>query len=153
MRRVILLLSRVVMPSEKLLKTSLLPSPSRLRTPARGCTALVRSPIEDLAQRNIELLAGVAGQGAAPPGNMPVGSDKNRPQIVGAGEMSPRLLGVFPVRIRPAAYGQGDMCCDERQQFHRTRIDRNGFERPTSRAPGFPAILEVILGFRETARW
>jgi hypothetical protein len=32
-------------------------------------------------------------------------------------------------------------------------IDRNGFERPTSRAPGFPAILEVILGFRETARW
>jgi hypothetical protein len=22
---------------------------------------------------------------------------------------------------------------------------RNGFERPTSRAPGFPAILEVIL--------
>ena len=34
-----------------------------------------------------------------------------------------------------------------------TEIDRNGFERPTSRAPGFPAILEVILGFRETARW
>jgi hypothetical protein len=34
-----------------------------------------------------------------------------------------------------------------------TLINRNGFERPTSRAPGFPAILEVILGFRETARW
>jgi hypothetical protein len=33
------------------------------------------------------------------------------------------------------------------------RNGRNGFERPTSRAPGFPAILEVILGFRETARW
>jgi transposase len=32
-------------------------------------------------------------------------------------------------------------------------IRGNGFERPTSRAPGFPAILEVILGFRETARW
>jgi hypothetical protein len=25
------------------------------------------------------------------------------------------------------------------------KIERNGFERPTSRAPGFPAILEVIL--------
>src|SRR5665811_1492494 len=62
--------------------------------------------VEDLAKRNVEFFAGVARQGSAPPGNMPIGSDKNRPGVIGTGEISPRALRIFAVRIWSATYDQ-----------------------------------------------
>lgn len=37
---------------------------------------------------------------------MPIGSDKNRPEVIGTGEISRRVLKIFAVRICFAAYGQ-----------------------------------------------
>lgn len=44
-----------------------------------------RMHVEYLAKRNVEFFAGVARQASAPPGNMPIGSDKNRPGVIGTG--------------------------------------------------------------------
>ena len=62
--------------------------------------------VEDLAQCHLEFLAGIARQGAASPSHMPIGSDKYRPRVIGAGEFSPGGLRIFAVRISSAAYGQ-----------------------------------------------
>src|SRR5664279_471386 len=62
--------------------------------------------VEDLAKRNVEFFAGVARQMCIRDSNMPIGSDKNRPGVIGTGEISPRALRIFAVRIWSATYGQ-----------------------------------------------
>jgi hypothetical protein len=52
------------------------------------------------------------------------------------------LQDAFSISANDHWQGRPD---DLRRSSPSGAYDRNGFERPTSRAPGFPAILEVIL--------